>query len=101
MAITYIEVDTSKLNSDISEQKSEITQARNRLKTLKSELDALNAMWKGSANLAFQNAVTQDYSKMQNMLTTLEKLASCMENAKKEYNSCEQSVKSTVNSIRI
>ncbi|MCC8151645.1 MAG: WXG100 family type VII secretion target [Lachnospiraceae bacterium] len=101
MAITYIEVDTAKLNSDISELKSNTAQAKSRLQALKAELDELNTMWKGTANAAFQQAANQDYNLMQTMLTTMEELAACMENAKKEYNSCEQSVGSMVNSIRI
>ncbi|MCC8029404.1 MAG: WXG100 family type VII secretion target [Lachnospiraceae bacterium] len=101
MAITYIETDTDRLSSDISELKENTSQAKSSLEALKAELDELNTMWKGSASQAFQSASAQDYNLMLSMLKTMDSLADCMENAKKEYNSCEQQVRSTVNSIRI
>lgn len=101
MSIQYIEIDTAQLNADIGELKANISKAKGSLESMKSELDQLNVMWTGKANMAFRSQVTKDYNLMTSMLATMEKLAECMENAKREYTRCEQSVKNTVNSIQI
>lgn len=101
MSIQYIEIDTKQLNADISGLEVNISSGKKNLESMKSELDALNAMWTGRANLAFRSQVANDCNLMASMLSEMEKLSECMENAKKEYIRCEQSVKNAVNGIQI
>lgn len=101
MAIQYIEIDTAQLDRDIRELKAQISRTRKSLENMQAEIDELSTMWTGRANLAYRNQVAKDYRMMQSMLSVLEKLAVSMENAKKEYIRCENSVKSAVESIRI
>lgn len=101
MAITYVEVDTNQLSKDALELQADVNAASRSLEELKSELEQLNTMWKGKANAAFKIQVNKDYALMKQMLNNMTQLSDCMLNAKREYEKCENAVRSTVNSIRI
>lgn len=101
MSIQYIEIDTVQLNEDINELREKILRTRSALSNMQSEFEELNSMWTGRANTVFRSQVAKDCNLMDSVLDTMGKLAECMENAKSEYVRCEQSVKNTVNSIRI
>ena len=101
MAITYIEIDTELLQTDINELEENVKKAKKSLDGLSAELEELNTMWKGTANMAFRTQVNGDLSTMDNLLQEMSKLADCMTHAKSEYIKCENEVKSTVGDIRI
>lgn len=99
--ITYMEIDTAQLNTDIREIEAGTARVRNSLQGLKDEMDELNAMWKGQANMAFRRQVNLDCSLMSVLLEKMDRLAGCMVYAVSEYVRCEQEVRDTVDSIRI
>lgn len=99
--ITYMEIDTAQLNADIRELEAETARVRNSLQGLKEEMEELNAMWKGQANMAFRRQVTLDCSLISALLEKMDRLAGCMVYAANEYVRCEQEVRDTVGSIRI
>lgn len=101
MAITYIEINTGQLNADIQELEQDTARARSSLEGMLSEIEELNGMWKGRANLAFRTQVGRDQVIMEELLSEMERLAECMTFASQEYVRCENEVKSAVDSIRI
>lgn len=101
MAITHIEIDTDMLKSDVGEIESGIDNAKKALEALMSELEELNTMWKGKANVAFRMSAKKDHEAMLRMISEVEKLKESMCKAAKEYEKCESEVKSMVDSIRI
>lgn len=101
MAISYMEIDTGQLNSDIRSLEESTAKVRSSVEGLTSELAELNAMWKGSANIAFRKQIREDMRVINTLLAELDKLASCMVYASNEYVRCENEAKSSVNSIRI
>lgn len=101
MAITYVEIDTSMLQTDIKELEENIVRVQSSLEGLKTELNELNTYWQGSANIVFRAQVSKDYSFMEEVLQEMNKLKECMVHAGREYGKCEEEVLSTVNNIRI
>lgn len=101
MAITYIEVDTDQLKRDNQELIDNTAKARTCLNNLKEEMEEMNAMWSGKANLAFRMQIDSDYRFLESILEIMDKLSDSIDNAGKEYVKCENEVLSTVNSINI
>lgn len=101
MAITYIEVDTEQLKRDNQELIDNTAKARNSLNSLKEEMEEMNAMWSGKANLAFRMQIASDYRFLESILENMDKLSDSLNNAATEYVKCENEVISTINSINI
>ena len=101
MAITYIEIDTGLLKSDVEELVVNTRNARQSLENLRAELEELNTMWTGQASLAFHVQADKDCNLMEELLQEMDKLAECMTHAGREYVKCENQVKSAVENIRI
>lgn len=95
------EVDTSSLESTIRNMETElenIQQIRTRLYTALEELDG---MWEGQAHDVFAIQYTTDQSTLQKMCQTISDAIEGLDAARKEYNSCEQSVKNKISRITI
>jgi WXG100 family type VII secretion target len=101
MAITYIEIDTAQLDKDTVQLENSIDSVRKALDALQTEFEELNGMWEGTANLAFRVQVASDEEALSEMLSEMQKLADCMQNASKEYVKCEDAVHNMVDNIRI
>lgn len=101
MAVSYFEIDTQQLSTDVKTLEENTEKARQCLENVQESLTALNSTWEGKANLAFRIAFQNDYEFMEEILTRLDKLAECMTYAGKEYVRCESDVKSLVDSIQI
>jgi uncharacterized protein YukE len=101
MALSYLEVDTGSLKADAKEMDLEIRQAKASLEELSEELEALNVMWSGSANLAFRTQARADVANVSELLEMMSALIDSCKNAVREYNRCEAEVLVEVNNIRI
>lgn len=99
--ITYMEIDTSQLKADIRELEAGTAKVKNSLQGLKGEMEELNGMWKGQANMAFQRQVNLDCSLISGLLEKMDRLAGCMAYAANEYVRCEQEVKNVLDDIQI
>lgn len=97
----YIEVDTGILNGDIDTLSSDVAELRKEVDILQSEMAELAAMWEGRAHAAFQQQFSADVEFIQSVFQEADKLISCMEYAKKEYDNCEGDIEQLVASIRI
>lgn len=101
MAITYIEIETDQLRRDTQELLDNKKYAEVVLNEMVQDIEELNIMWSGKANLAFRNQFAKDVRLMNELLDKMQKLAECMEFASGEYVRCENEVKSLVDSIKI
>lgn len=101
MAVSYIEIDTEQLKRDTRELIDIRKNAESALNEMIQEIQELNAMWSGKANMAFRIQFGKDVTLMNELLDKMDKLADCMECAAREYVKCENEVKSMVDSIRI
>lgn len=99
--ITYMEMDTEKLNADIRELEIGTAKMKSSLRKLQEEMEELNGMWKGKANMAFRRQVNLDFGLMSAFLEKLDRLAVCMSYASNEYARCEQEIKSDLNRVQI
>lgn len=101
MAITYIEIDTDQLKRDTQELLENKQKAESVLNEMVHEIEELNTMWSGRANMAFRSQFGKDVQLMQELLGKMQKLGECMEFAAEEYIRCESEVKTLVDSIKI
>lgn len=101
MAITYIEIETEQLNKDTQELLENKQRAESILNEMVQEIEELNTMWSGKANMAFRLQFSKDVEVMRGVLEKMQKLADCMEYASTEYVKCENEVKALVDSIKI
>ena len=101
MAITYLEIDTGSLDSEVREMEANLNRAWSSLEALHTEMEQLNAMWKGAANQAFRQQVNLDTATVSDMLDQVKKLSESMHNAAREYARCENEVIEAVKSIPV
>lgn len=101
MSVNYIEIDTGQLNRDIQEMDEMINAADKSFADMIQEIEELNMMWKGTANMTFQMQFEQDTVLMKELLAEMGKLSEYMKYASSEYVKCEKEVKSMVDNIRI
>jgi len=101
MNIQEIAVNTDDLQRDINEMRNSLNQVKRRTDSMFQEINALNGMWEGSAHEAFARQFSADYQVMQELQKEVGKLIECMQYADKEYLSCESSINTIINSIRI
>lgn len=101
MAITYIEIETDQLKRDSQELFENKQHAETILNEMVQEIEELNTMWSGRANLAFRMQFNKDVELMRELLEKMKKLSECMDYASEEYVRCENEVKTLVDSIRI
>ena len=101
MAKNEIACSISALGSDISSIQTQYTAVVKAKEVLMSSVNSLNGMWAGTAHDTFVSAFSGDYERMGELCNTINSIIQCLENAKKEYAKCEQTVRSYVDSIVI
>lgn|GEM_PF-620726 len=101
MAIKEIEINTDNLARDITKLKTELSTLQKSKTKMIREIQELNTMWKGSANQAFNIQFDSDCEAFENLCKTIDEMIKAMENARVEYDQCNNKVNSLVTSIRI
>lgn len=99
MAVKEIEIETNTLEKDIRELTGELESARKFIQTMTEDMAELDSMWDGPANEAFMAQFGQDVQYAQELCNMIQKLAECMEYAKKQYDICDGEVSSLIASI--
>lgn len=99
MAVKEIEIETDTLDKDIKELSSELESARKCIQTMTADMAELDSMWDGPANKVFMAQFGQDVQYAQELCDIVQKLAECMEYAKKQYDICDREVSSLIASI--
>lgn len=96
-----IAVNTMTLASDIEALNSQLNKAKNDVQKMYVAIQTLNTMWTGPANIVYVAKFLSDKAKMEEMCQTIQKIIDCCSYAKSEYEACERTVNSIVNSISV
>ena len=100
-AISKIEIETRRLQSDIDDLKAHLQNLTRKNDEMMAGIDALSSMWEGVAHDVFTAQFRTDYETMKSMERVIEELIQKLEYAKDNYNTCESSVGSIIDSIRV
>ena len=92
---------TESMEKDIKELKSLLKNAKDTVEQLFGEMKALDAMWDGAANEAFNIQFLNDYQYSLDMCDSVDDLIDCISFAKDEYEECETEVADIVHAIRL
>lgn len=101
MAVREIAVSTENLGRDIARLRTVLNNLRKNKDKMVQEIEQLNTMWKGPANQMFAKQFALDCRSFDNLCRTIEEMIKAMENAKTEYEKCDNKVNALVNAIRI
>lgn len=99
--MTNLEIETRRLQSDIESLRQRLNQMRQTGDRMMTGINALSSMWEGQAKDVFTEQFRTDYETLQSMEKVIEDMIKCLEDARKQYESCESSVSSIVNAIRV
>lgn len=101
MAVNKIEINTDVLGADIAKMDDELALLLTKVDELYQEVLDLNRMWKGQANMAFNQQFQKDRQDMSGLLKELQGYTESLKNAGRTYVQCENSVGDVVRSLRI
>ena len=65
------------------------------------EIQELNRMWQGPSNQAFNDQFKTDCTSLDNLCRTIREMIGAMENAKREYDQCDNRVNALVSALKI
>ncbi len=99
--VTRLEVETRRLQSDISDLRTRLANMRRIGEAMMAGINALNSMWEGEAKNAFVAQFQTDYETLNSMAEVIEDLIKDLEQAREQYDTCESRVGSIVSGIRV
>ena len=101
MAQSIIEVNTSTLKSDVSRIEEELKGIQTDAKELTELLAAMGSMWDGEAKQSFTAAVNDDLGRLGELVNAMRRFAGLTDDARAEYEKCENAVADIVASLRV
>lgn len=101
MAMDFIKVEPSCLSGDAENFESIIKQFFNSQEQMINVVQALNAVWSGSAKEAFMTQFQNDCDVLDEVKGILVEMHAAMHYAWEEYQRCNSDVSATVSAIRI
>jgi len=101
LTVREIAINTDNLGKDIERLKIVLRELNRNKSKMVEEVGELNHMWKGPANQMFVKQFTLDCTSFDNLYKTIEEMIKAMENAKREYEKCQNRVNDLVNAIKI
>lgn len=101
MSIKYIEVSTDQLDADRGDMETGLQKIREQFNRLFEEMQALDAMWEGTAKQTFQAQFAGDCEIANDVCNNLGKYIESMKNASREYKKCENDVAEIIAAIKI
>ena len=97
----YLKVDITQLLSDADDMSFEIEEILKEVNSVYDDVQALGAMWQGTASDKFATSFGEEYTKINEYLTELKKCVDHVKISAEDYNSCEQQIYSMVESISV
>lgn len=97
----YIRISTQQLSQDRNTLQEEIKGIGKAVEELSDEMQLLGQTWEGPAWNAFQVQVAEDIGNMQEICEKLSVYIRHIENAEKEYRTCNSQIGGIVDSIRV
>ncbi len=96
-----ITVNTDTLKKDSQDITTKAENLRASLEEVYNEVKALDTMWDGPANTAFNLQFAKDYENFKKVCTTIENFAQDMNNAASEYERCESEIQSVIKALKV
>lgn len=96
-----LEINTGTLRSDAASIRREIDALKQNAQTLRSLAVCLNQMWTGQAKAEFQKNYALELDALEQAIASLERFTLQTQGVRTEYERCERSVSSVVDSLRI
>lgn len=101
MGIKQIATDTVIMQNDITALEEALGTVKTKMENMFTNMKALDAMWTGTANMAFMMQFNKDYSSLKEISEILTNLIESVKSAKVEYEKCESSVNTVIKNIKI
>lgn len=96
-----IAVDADMMYDNVREMQNALNQMKAEIERLFLEMEEFTGMWDDFSREEFLKHFWQDKQKIQEFENAAEKLTECMQDAVREYQSCENAVFSIVRTIQI
>ena len=96
-----VAVSTAFLESQINSMREAVDTVDQNLGKLYEAIATLNQMWEGEANESFCERFENDELLIESLCIYIRKIIESMENAKKEYENCEEINQQLVDTIRM
>ena len=96
-----LEVETASLASTVRQMDAELENILTAKQKLYAALEALDGMWTGAAHDTFASQYSQDQQILTGMIRTIMSVIEGMEDARAEYERCEQSVETEIRKIAV
>lgn len=101
MAVREIAVNTATLAKDTAQLTMLLTKLERDKAKMIQEIQELNRMWQGPSNQAFNAQFKTDCESLDNLCKTIREMIRAMENAKKEYDQCDNRVNALISALKI
>ena len=96
-----IKVNTNRLKDAVTDINGYIKSIEKEITDLKSHNTALDAMWDGPSSEAFKMAFAEDIAALEQIVKSITSLNEYEDNARVQYDKCEQRVADLVNQIKV
>ena len=101
MAVREIAVNTATLARDTAQLTTLLARLEKDKAKMVQEIQELNRMWQGPSNQAFNDQFKTDCTSLDNLCRTIREMIGTMENAKREYDQCDNRVNAMVSALKI
>ncbi len=101
MAIGCFEVDTDYLRQTVNDLRQYLQVLKNTHAELRDKMTEISSMWEGPAKDAFHLQFKTDCTELVEVCKQIEDILKSMEHAVKEYDACDDKVRSIIDAIRI
>jgi WXG100 family type VII secretion target len=101
LAVREIAVNTATLARDTAQLTTLLERLEKDKAKMVQEIQELNRMWQGPSNQAFNDQFKTDCTSLDNLCRTIREMIGAMENAKREYDQCDNRVNALVSALKI
>ena len=101
MAVREIAVNTATLARDTAQLTTLLARLEKDKAKMVQEIQELNRMWQGPSNQAFNDQFKTDCTSLDNLCRTIREMIGTLENAKREYDQCDNRVNALVSALKI
>lgn len=96
-----IAIDTRQLSAGIRDMREDLDQLHSCSMRLMDAVQQLSGLWEGPAHAVFADAFQRDSQWLEQQLKGLVNYTNDLEQARRDYDRCDETVRGLVNSIQI
>lgn len=95
------EVSTDKVAATVKSMQRELAEIEKGYTQMYQALETLDGMWVGEAHDVFRSQWTRDHRQMKNLCQVLQRIVADVSTARKNYDTCEESIQAEITKIQI